>query len=166
MHRLFSLPAASSMLCTAALTFLASLTPAASAQDLSSPRAAWATLEAAYQNKDMETIIASRDYLAEAGKTIRLLAEADIAAIKAKEPNFLQIMAQQTIDKVRQEQRDNTGYPLRGNPACRITGEKQIEPDIIELQQHCLSQKGVELTPKLYFIQKQGKWRLFDVAWQ
>lgn len=160
------MPCPPSRLAFASLLFLTTLASTTQAQDLSSPRAAWATLETAYKNKDIETIIASRDYLAEASKVIHILSDADIAGIKAKQPNYLQIMAQQIIDKVRQEQRDNTGYPLHGSTVCHIAEEQQIEPDIVELQQHCLAPNGVELKPKLYFIQRQGQWRMFDVLWK
>ncbi len=98
MHRVFPVRVFP-LLCLACL-FLFSVTgplaTSAQAQDLSSPRAAWDTLEAAYQNRDIETVIAGRDYLSEARKTAGIFSAADLAAMTAKVPNFLQLMAQQT----------------------------------------------------------------------
>ena len=148
-----------------AFALVFSLPFACMAQDRSTPTKAWAVLEAAYKNKDVELIIAGRDFELESLVTFQTFAKESDSAMQAKKAAFVEAMVSEKIAKIRAGNRDSTGFPLQENTSCVAMPERVTEKAYVELELKCTAAQGKLLQPRLYFSQKNGQWLLFEILW-
>lgn len=151
---------------TLALAVLFSIPFAVKAQDRSSATKAWAVLETAYKNKDVETIIAGYDFAAEALQTFKMLGDDFDKAPAAQKAAMIEMMVNEKIANLRAGKRDLSGFPLHEKTSCVTMPEQVTDKGHAELELKCTTDKGVLMQPKLYFLQKNGQWLMFDILWK
>ena len=131
----------------------------AMAQDLSSPRAALASLERAYQQKDIEEAIAAKDF--------RLEAETMLAAI-AKKNNIADLADEETIKETEDvlrlsfvKEMEERGFPDFSDYDCRIVSETVLREDLAQLIEECVSKQDGFTTRYTHLSRKRdGLWRI------
>jgi hypothetical protein len=129
------------------------------AQDLSSPRAALASLERAYQQRDLEAALAAKDFRFEAETMLAAIAKKNNIADLADEE-----IIKQTEDVLRlsfvKEMQDR-GFSDFSGYECRIVSETVLREDLTQLVEECVSKPDGSTTRYTHLSKKRdGVWRI------
>src|SRR5215469_16168159 len=106
-------------------------------QDLSTPEAALAALEDAYNRKDIEAAVATKDFAREAREML--------ISLKGLPHPLDDDLVKQTADVLElafRKQMEVQGFPNFTDLHCKVVSKKELREDLVELVEECLFPDG------------------------
>jgi hypothetical protein len=105
--------------------------------DLSTPEAALAALEDAYNRKDIEAAVGAKDFTCEAREML--------VSLKSFSDSPDDELVKQTADVLElafRKQMEVQGFPDFTEIRCKVVSKKKLRDDLVELVEECLFRDG------------------------
>jgi hypothetical protein len=128
------------------------------ATDLTSPESALASLETAYQEKDIEAAVAAKNFVAEARMMLQT-----INAKMASDDSVVAKTAETLELAFRQEIRDN-GFPDFEGLKCSVANRVEVASDVVKLTEVCLYPDGGKSRQELFVAKNGSSWGVAGLA--
>jgi len=122
--------------------------------DFSTPAAALAALEDAYNRKDIVTAVSAKDFLFEGREmllTINPAVPPDEETIKLT-AGVLKLAFTKEIER--------NGFPDFGNLRCRVISENQLREGLVELVEECIFPDGGRSREMLHAARNTTGWHI------
>lgn len=133
---------------------------AAVAADYSTPRAALASLEAAYAARNIEAAVAARDFPAEAGEMLHSMARKNP---RLKSDDVLAADLAKSLQLAFRDQIRKHGFPNIAGAKCSVTEHTPRRPDLVPLREVCKWPDGVVSDAIAYAVRTDAGWKIINV---
>ncbi|HMF91209.1 MAG TPA: hypothetical protein VKL40_11230 [Candidatus Angelobacter sp.] len=123
--------------------------------DLSTPEAALAALEDAYNRKDIEAAVAAKDFVLEAREMLISLK----AFSSSPDPEVLK----QTADVLELSFRKHMevqGFPDFTRVRCKVVSKKELRDDLVEMVEECLFPDGGKSHQTMHAAKNESGWHI------
>ena len=122
------------------------------AADYSTPQGALLALEHAYVAQDIEAAVAAKNFTFEGAAMLR-----NLKSIPDPDPELIQEAAK-VLELSFRKHMDTNGFPQFGELKCRVTGTKQLAPDLVELTEECVFPDGYVAQELVHAAKTGDRW--------
>jgi hypothetical protein len=127
------------------------------ATSFSTPENAIKTLEAAYVKKDIEAVVAARDFLNEAKLMLK-----NINPEFANDPEILKQTTEVLELSFRKEMKE-AGFPDFSNLRCSLGKVQSVSPSLVKLTETCIFPDGGTSVQDIHVFKSEKGWRVVNV---
>jgi hypothetical protein len=123
--------------------------------DLSTPEAALAALEDAYNRKDIEAAVAAKDFSFEAREML--------ISLKSLSSPLPEDIVKQTADVLElafRKQVEVQGFPDFTQLRCRVVSKKELRDNVVELVEECRFPDGGTSRQVMHAYRNESGWRI------
>jgi hypothetical protein len=123
--------------------------------DFSTPEAALAALEDAYNRKDIEAAVAAKDFTFEAREMLTRLKN-----IPQPPEGDLVRQAAGALELAFRKQMEVEGFPDFTELRCKVVSKKQLSDGLVELVEECVFPDGGKSRQTMHASKNDGGWHI------